>query len=116
MGVDHLAHRIQHVLLALHAALQRDQPTRSLPHATSTQEQTVIGTGSKDMARALAGDRDETAALAAIALMRSLTATSWALTTLLTPPSAYCTQYTLCCSETSPLPASHMHHQRKSRP
>ena len=30
MRVDHLAHRIQEVLHALHAVLQRDQPTRSL--------------------------------------------------------------------------------------
>ena len=46
-----------------------------------------------------------TAALTAISL-HALTATSWALTT--------CTQYTLRYSETSPLTASDMQHQRKS--
>ena len=40
--VDHLAHRIQQVLHALHAMLQRDQPTCSLRHAASSQEQRVM--------------------------------------------------------------------------
>ena len=108
MCVDLLAHRVQQVLHVLHAVLQRDEPTHSLRHTALSQEQRVMR-GQDREARALACDREMTAALTAISL-HALSTTSCALTTSLTASSRCCAHYTLCYSETSPLAASDMQH------